>query len=224
MHTEYIVIPGIDARNNGPVSTGPAGDEQQVHLRQGDIDGACGPYTVLMALLALGIVDRDVVVGRARLDKRTSVGKLIARMEEGWSTLFRDGTDLTDLGSLLEGLFRTRLVAVPFAGNGTQCRSFVRTHLLEGSPVIVGTRWDDGAHFVLAIGIESAVDDGTVETCRFLVLDPSDPPPSVSPWNGIIDARGSGGRYPYTWWTDGNEGKTKVALETALALRTSTAP
>ncbi len=55
---------------------------------------------------------------------------------------------------------------------------------------------------------------GELSLCRILVLDPQEMPSKVSAWNGVVDARGSGGAYPYTWWTKDR----KVKLDQALAL------
>ena len=41
---------------NGPVS---AASGELVHLRQGDLDGACGPYCLFSALITLGLLQRD---------------------------------------------------------------------------------------------------------------------------------------------------------------------
>jgi hypothetical protein len=155
-----------------------------------------------MGLLALGLVRRDEVATWGAVDRRTKGGKLIARMSEGGSTLFREGTDLTDLTNLLSEIFRTDLEVIPFSGSGVACRSFVREHIPAGNPVVLGLQWEDDGHWVLVIGLDSSVDGTEREVCRFMVLDSSQPPSPVCPWNGIVDARGSGGRYPYRWWTD----------------------
>jgi hypothetical protein len=43
--------------DRGPVAllTDP---EEAVHLRQGDMDGACGPYALVMAMIAMGLAKR----------------------------------------------------------------------------------------------------------------------------------------------------------------------
>lgn len=224
MFSEYLIIPGLDVTSGGPIAYGPDGAEQLVHLHQGDMDGACGPYALLMGLLSLGVVRRDDVTSWGAPNKRTSTGKLLARMNRAGSTLFREGTGLNDLNELLRGLFPNDLVVTSFAGSGTECRDFVSAHALAGHPVVLGLHGTEVAHWVLVVGLDcqlEKVNGAKREICRFLVLDPSDPPSAVSPWNGIVDARGSGGQYPYRWWTDGQGGTTKVALDTAIALAPS---
>lgn len=163
----------------------------------------------------------DVIEGGT--DRRTKLGKLIAHMSESWSTLFREGTDLADLTNLLRETFRAGLEVDPFSVSGVACRTFVQEQVLAGNPVVLGINWGKTeGHWVLVIGLNLTVDETGREICRFLVLDPGFPPLSASPWNGIIDACSSGGRYPYTWWTDGHGGKTKVVFDSAMALVATT--
>ena len=55
------IIDSLDMSFDGPISKCANGDIHLVHLQQGDIDGACGPYCLLMALLINGIVLRVLV-------------------------------------------------------------------------------------------------------------------------------------------------------------------
>lgn len=221
--TEYLVLPHLDATHRGPVRQSGDNEEEAdqdlIHLRQGDLDGACGPYCVLMALLILGLADRDTVTVFGLADQRSSIGKLVTRMTEGWGTLFHEGTSLDDLAEMLNGLFRRKLTATTCATSGVECRRFVERSILDGAPVILGISSADVAHWVVVVGLEYWVDeDGGRELSRLLLLDPGDPAPTVSAWNGVLEARGSGGRYPYTWWTAGDGGETKVAFFAAMAL------
>jgi len=95
---------------------------------------------------------------------------------------------------------------------------FIEDHIVQNHPVILRVTWPEGAHWVLIVGLEYQDYSGNSlgQLCRLLVLDPSDPPSSVCAWNGVIDARGSGGIYPYTWWTSDE----KVQFEHALAIYT----
>jgi|GEM_PF-5652811 len=61
--TKLIVIDPIDATHEGPsVPTLNSDNEfQLLHLRQGDIDGACGPYCLFMALMICGVAKCNVL-------------------------------------------------------------------------------------------------------------------------------------------------------------------
>ena len=55
----------LDATDDGPMADFDK-EEQEVFLRQGDVDGACGPYCVLMALLTCGVAQRNNVTAERR--------------------------------------------------------------------------------------------------------------------------------------------------------------
>ncbi len=212
--TEIRVIPRLDARSAGPVADGPDGNEQEVHLQQGSLDGACGPYCLFMALLACGLENKHDVTSLGGADGRTALGRLRRAMDD-YRPLFVDGTRLGELDALLKNGYKGRAKSVAMAGRGTDVRAFIEHHISEGHPVIVGLDGTEGlAHWVLGVGLEYQRVDDRLQLCRLLVLDPSKPAPQVSAWNGVIDLRGSGGRYPYTWWTY----ETKVKLGEALAI------
>lgn len=71
-------------------------DGEYVALRQGDMDGACGPYSVLMGLIYHGAVTRDEVTSLDCLDGRTRIGKFMNNLYE-FNSMVRDGTDANDL-------------------------------------------------------------------------------------------------------------------------------
>ena len=79
---------------------GPVVGYELVHLRQGDMDGACGPYSLMMCLILQGVVRREDVVALNNLDGRTALGKLWNKFQD-FHALFRQGTTLQDIGSLL---------------------------------------------------------------------------------------------------------------------------
>lgn len=213
--TMIKVIGLIDTTHEGPAAENSRGEEQAVHLMQGDLDGACGPYCLLMALLTLGIVDRDNLLDWDLRGSRRGLAKLL-QLTEQYGPFFHNGTNLDDLKELVQRSFGRELGVSVHNGSGTEIRKFVVDNIEENHPVVLGIDFPDGAHWVLVIGLEHAVDDeGTQTLSRFLVLDPKDPAPKVSAWNGVIDARGSGGPYPYTWWT-GEDRKVKFSAAMAV--------
>ena len=50
---------------------------ESVHRRQGDIDGACGPYCIVMAHLALGDMTGSEIEPAVKMDFRTRVEPII---------------------------------------------------------------------------------------------------------------------------------------------------
>jgi hypothetical protein len=211
MPTLHIVEP-LCLELGGPTAPDPEGEYEPVFLRQGDLDGACGPYSLLICLLTVGLVDQDDLEGLWQLDKRSGIGKLISRFETR-SGLIREGTALEDLESDLKGIFSSRLRTERCLESGKTVRDFVHGHLQEDHPVILGLEGQEVSHWLVVVGFES---DAEGSLTRFLLLDPSCPPPDVAAWNGVLDVQGGGGRYPYRWWGDGEE--VRVQMEHALAI------
>jgi hypothetical protein len=209
------VLDNLDATHEGPIRVS---DDSAVHLRQGDADGACGPYVVFMALIVLDLAHRDEVTAWALPDGRTKIGKLMQQLGERSNTLFVGGTTLKALDEVLLESFGRDLTTERHEVSGKTALDFIKQHLRQGNPVIVQLDGTDDAHFVLAIGVDGGSGDGP-EVDRLLVLDPADGASSVCPWNGVVDARPTGGKFPYTWWTKGDGGLTKVQFYSALALK-----
>ncbi|MBX0330826.1 hypothetical protein K2Z83_24515 [Oscillochloris sp. ZM17-4] len=214
MMATYSVIDLIDTEHAGPTAISPSGERQKVFLRQGDADGACGPYSMLMALLICGLVDRDHIDYFARLDRRTNYGKLMDQLDKH-SGLFRDGTTLDELVSVIEGVFTHHLSFEQNSAAGTEVRGFVYTQVAAGHPVILGLQFAEGNHWVVVVGLEYHADQSI---SRLLLLDPSGPPPAGCAWNCLITLQGTGSRYPYTCWRPNDHAPWRVSLNQALAL------
>jgi hypothetical protein len=204
--TKLIVIDAIDATHEGPEVPvmGSDDEDQLLHLRQGDIDGACGPYCLFMALMICGVARRDEITGSpVGIHGNSRLAKAFKLMEE-YSSLFRHGTDLKDLEKFVNNTYKKNVKAELCHDRGVSLRPFVEEHIKLNHPVILGLDWGavDG-HWVLVIGLEFLVDiNGKEILWRYLVLDPSEPPSKVCAWNSVIEATGSGGIYPYVWWKD----------------------
>ncbi|MFB3906152.1 MAG: hypothetical protein ACE15E_22120 [Acidobacteriota bacterium] len=200
--TEIYVIDPIDATHEGPSALGPDGQRQMVHLMQGSLDGACGPYSLMMALLICGVVDRNEAARYGAVDRRTSLGRLLAEWHR-LGPLVKEGTDPVQLVALLESTYGKHLQLNFAGGSGAEIRDFVEKAVSANRPVLLTINYPNGGHWVVVIGLEYQLNGIDRRLCRFLALDPAQPTSTVCAWNGVIDARGGGGHYPYTWWTMG---------------------
>ncbi len=172
---------------------------QKVFLNQGLLDGACGPYSIFMGLLSLGLIDRKVATSSNIIDGRTRLGKLFNKLNNDYFSLFIDGTYLTDLENILNYSFGSILKIDTFEGNGRSVINFTIEHLKDNHPTIVGVTFSGGAHWMLAVGYE----EKNNMVSRLLLLDPSGTEPIFSIWNTIIETKaGQSGKYPYKWWTN----------------------
>lgn len=111
MSTEIFIIDPIDATHEGPevpfLNEGKRkkGKTQLIHLQQGSLDGACGPYSLFMALIVCGLIDRNEITALNPIDKRTNIGRLFKNLESS-KVFFRDGTDLKELGDIISDAFK----------------------------------------------------------------------------------------------------------------------
>ncbi len=227
-HDEYLVLPCLDVEAVGVVrrAADPLDEtDRKVHLRQGDAEGACGPYCVFMGLMMLGLADREVITDFGGGTGTERQHKLLQALEKGHRALFRRGTDLGQLKDLIEENYKRGLTLELPELAGKACRLFIEEEVLAGNPVIVGIEGEGPSHFVLAVGVRRrAIEGGASRVDRLLILDPSSPAPRASAWNGMISAVATvKGIYPYAWWSSQDDEPKNVpknvALFGALSLR-----
>lgn len=223
-HDEYLVLPCLDVAAVGVVRRAadlPDETDRRVHLRQGDAEGACGPYCVFMGLMMLGLADRQVITDFGGGTGTERQHKLLRALEKDHTALFRRGTNLGQLKDLIEENYKRGLTLELPELAGKACRLFIEEEVLAGNPVIVGIEGEGLSHFVLAVGVRRrAVEGGASKVDRLLILDSDSPTPRASAWNGMISAVATAkGIYPYTWWSGHNDEPQNVAIFGALSLR-----
>jgi hypothetical protein len=156
-------------------------------LRQGALDGACGPYCVFMALTAYGLTSPDELGWSHAPDGRTRLGKLVSALQE-YEPLFRGGTDTSDLVALIDQSFKEILSYQVHEneGNARALANAVVADVQQGRLVVL---WVDGSHlshWVLVVGVEEAAGSRRARNA-LLVLDPSAEPPTISAWNAVVE-------------------------------------
>ena len=125
----------------------------KVHLRQGDMDGACGPYCLVMAMLVRGQLRRRQAKGLERVDSRSRYGRLMKALDQH-GPLLRVGTTGVDLLELLAEINDTEHFALK--GEGRRLVRHTREYLEAGFPVVLGFHGRKGSdirHWGLAIGM-----------------------------------------------------------------------
>lgn len=170
--------------------------DENVFLRQGSIDGACGPYCVFMTLIILGIVNFNQATNLWSTKGNTKLGKLIKAMREH-DVFIQNGTFVEDLEKMLEQSFKNDVTTTSISSGGRKVIDFTVASLKNNVPVIVGIRGIDMAHWLLAVGFEE--NNGVV--AKLFFLDPSGSEVG-NYWNSIINTATSfHGIYPYKWET-----------------------
>ncbi|MCI4679187.1 hypothetical protein K9U39_05950 [Rhodoblastus acidophilus] len=194
--------------DRGPVALLTEANDQ-VHLRQGDMDGACGPYSLTMALIAMGLITRAEAMSAVCPDRRTLSGKFTEKLW-AFDPLFSEGVDIDDLKWLADG-YRNRDLQVEISSARTKRRIALEVAKAtdEGGAAIIRIDWlGGGGHWMLAVGHQSRQLDYSEPRCltHILCLDPGQATPRASLWNSVLyhtDPIGqslSRGRYSVEYW------------------------
>ena len=187
--------------DEGKVVTNKSDNYDAVFLKQGSLDGACGPYCVIMALLITGAVTLDEVHDLWNIKLSSRLGKLIKGMRKH-DTLFSDGTTINELATLLDNSFGRILKTVTSEASGKKLIPFIIAQLKNNYPVIVGVKNGKFAHWLLAVGFEKEEDD----TSNY--------------WNAAIDLISKqSGRYPYAWINHNESSNEFIQFEEAIAIK-----
>jgi len=169
------------------VLMGPEGPvsqlNEQVHLRQGDMDGACGPYALMMSLIINGVIDRNEAIHIGDVDGRTRLGKFRDNLLL-FGSLCHKGTFAGDL-EWLGDCFKNKVTVDPYEGLSTkQLSATIKEYTDKDISVILGLHWQGGGgHWVVVVGYEQVGEQLT----KLLVLDPGYPPSKINMWNAVID-------------------------------------
>ena len=172
---------------------------QRAHYKQGDLDGACGAYSISMVLNILGVFEADEIYSDSdKSDNRLAERRLIKALNE--QGLYRDGLDSSDIQGILSKNF-SKYVSVQAFSKKDNIVDLIKANLNENTPVILrlGLNRDNG-HWVVVVGYEI---DTHGEIIAFLTLDPGVNSPTYSLWNGVLNVEKAPRKtYGYLYSTD----------------------
>src|SRR5437867_4819876 len=129
------------------------------HLRQGDLDGACGPHCLITALLLLGVIDQR--------DLRQMTGEIsrghLARFWRSVREYYFAGVSSAEL-LLMVKILPAKVTASACEFRGSTVREFVLQHLASDHLVLVSVANGHIGlnHWVLAVGIEGRQRQGNL--------------------------------------------------------------
>ena len=179
---------------------------QHIHLRQGEMDGACAVYSLMMNLLILKILTRNQVTNlKTPFKGNTAKGRLFKEffVTEG---LCRDGFYFTEIKEKLAHSFAIKVTSSAQQYTATIASQDDYTKDLRATvdgdlPLMTAIAFKGGAHAILAIGYEEQ--DGAIK--KVFCLDPAYPIGKTSFWNGIIILNEGKGKYSHLYITDEDE-------------------
>lgn len=178
----------------------------EVALRQGDLDGACGPYAMTTALLLM----KGLSVSKAKelWNIEGDGRKMFAKWMAGYDAMFQKGTNDEDLKRLFEAiqsqidtatiksLAMSDLSHHSASKNSRNALQMVRQHLDEfDKPALLVLDWSKTkSHWVVAIGYQLRNKAGKEELANILTLDPGSSISKTGAWNGVLGLGGIGDR------------------------------
>ena len=186
----------------------------KLHKQQGDLDGACAIYSLVMAMLCKGLLTDDETQVYNRPDRRTDKGKFLYQFfnERG---MIREGYSYVTLArEINESSFGVKATRKnPRTNNGRV--ELISDYIYDNIPVIISVVFENKtAHALLAVGIEV---DSNEEITKIYCLDPGYPAPRYSSWNCFIDvSKETKSDYPFYCVCE--DGYSKVSLDDMLII------
>lgn len=192
---------------------------QELVLRQGDLDGACGPYALTMALIASKMIDKNQATqlwgSLDQLDQRIAFAKAVKELD----MLVSQGTDISALQKIFRGIqkhFDTKKIKQlechlisssddQVEISGRKLFLAVVEHIDQNDlPVILWLDWKGrGAHWVVVIGYQYRDNDDQSQSIEhLLILDPGAEMSATGAWNGVLTAPVTQGKKSYRYWSN----------------------
>jgi len=220
---KMIVSPWLSVSPYGPVTCSQPSGDDLVHLRQGELDGACGPYCLVMALMILGVIGREQAQNMHHWDGRTREGRLRDKLRE-FGSLVTAGTNISDLCELADCFQGKGISSSVVAGAKKEIVDAVARAVDDCQVPIVSVDWAGGSgHWLLVVGYQGYDDDGAFQLTHLLCLDPGSEAPKTSLWNAVVevfdeDGRSvDRGRLPSNHWgLDGKTGRCRISSSVIL--------
>lgn len=181
------LLEGLHLNENGYLVNGSS---EQIHLRQGDMDGACGPYCIAMALLAMEKITRNEIIPEGKIDGRKRAGKFLNKIHK-LGPLVLGGS----VGESLAGVLNAHNQVLSEVIEDIQPKAMfvlVREALKENRPVLIWIKSrlkDQLHHWTLAIGQSEK---------SIYLLDPGYDLSSSNYWNAVIQEQG-GNKFAYRY-------------------------
>ncbi|HHJ1300200.1 hypothetical protein OGV25_01240 [Pseudomonas sp. P1B16] len=182
---KMTVSPWLMVSPDGPLTYARGG--QLVHLRQGGLDGACGPYSVVMALITLGVMGYGEARNMYLWHGNSREGRFRSEIRS-LGALVSEGTDHKDMLRLVECFSGVGVGAEYVTGSKKDIVQQVQDSIDCMSAPIIGVRWPGGSgHWMMVVGYQGYENEGDFQITHLLCLDPGSETPRTSLWNAVIE-------------------------------------
>lgn len=193
------IINSLRPNQKGLLTRDGRGRWIRVHHKQGDMDGACAVYCLMMNLLILGYISEEDISIYQVADKRTKRGKFISHFLEEQG-LIRAGYSFSALVKELRFLCGDLNVQRRNPRKADDRITLITNCIEDDMPVVISVDFEKGGgHALLAVGIEL---DSEQNIDKILCLDPGAESPIYAEWNCFIDvSKGNGKEFPFSYVT-----------------------
>lgn len=178
------IISQLHTNKDGIVCKDKTGKEHVVFKKQGDLDGACATYCVIMNLLILQLIkDKDTRVYEESGDRATR--KLIKTFMMDYG-MHINGQSYYKIKKMLKESFN-KVECVHYNSNGNRSLDYIEKTIVEDKPIIISVSQKKWAHALLAVGIEK--ENNVIS--KIFCLDPSGVSCCNKRWNMEIEVKNS---------------------------------
>jgi len=159
------------------------GTKQGAHLRQGELDGACAVYSMMMCLVIEKIIKRNIITNVPEsLRRNISDGRLINHFLEKQGMVV-DGYELKILKDELQSAFRKKVAPCYYSADEYDLTAVIKEAIDSNQPVeIKFSRKRQYGHAVVIIGYKEERDKTS-----FYCLDPGYPMEECQIWNNVLE-------------------------------------
>ena len=157
---------------------------QKVHLQQGELDGACAVYSMMMCLVVEKIVNRKTIKNPPKeLKRNTTDGRLVRSFLEKQGMVV-NGYEIKKLHEDLQNAFKRKVDSIYYGYEDTNLVDVIVNCLDDNHPVEIGFSYMVGkkGHAVVAIGYQ---DDN--DKIKLYCVDPAYPMGECQIWNNVLE-------------------------------------
>lgn len=173
---------------------------QKVHQRQGDLDGACGAYSIVMCLLIQGVLNAEDITD-IYYDGRYAEAKIAKAITEE-NGLYKDGLDIEKCEKIIRSNYSKYVTTEISKEKNEQLLPFIEAKIKESVPVILRVDFKgSGSHWLVVVGIGY---NEIEKPEKLLCLDSGFSSPTYAPWNSVIDLEPRNKGYRFTYETNDN--------------------
>lgn len=175
------VISNLRISEQGLEAKGKNGKWCPVLLFQGDMDGACSVYSLMMDLILIRTINRSDVTIRKKADGRKAKGRLLHEFLDNHG-LVVNGFKFEELKALLQSSFLKVVTSEYIDEDNILDR--IKGSIDDDMPIIIGIDFNNkDGHALVAIGYDTNSDGGLSE---IYCLDPGQPKTNIGYWNAVI--------------------------------------